>query len=309
MRESKYDKQEIAYLENSFTYGFDIGYQGSRDRQSSAKNILLKVGSEVELWNKLIKEVRHQRVAGPFDEVPFPSFIQSPIGLVPKAGNSGKMRLIFHLSYDFGPEEKDKSLKYHTPCKLCLVQYNDLDHATAHCLEVHQEAQEYQKANLSNENQGLVAFHDDMAEIPIYLGKTDVQSTFRLVLLSQQCFAWLVMMARNPKTQKWQFFVDKYLPFRASISCKIFQCFSDALAHITKFKTGQNSITNYLDDFLFVAYTKLLCNSIIQTFLDICETVGVPIAEEKTEWANTLLIFLGILLNGVCMTLGVPEEK
>ena len=39
LRESKYDEQEIAYLENSFTYGFDIGYQGSKDRQSSAKNI------------------------------------------------------------------------------------------------------------------------------------------------------------------------------------------------------------------------------------------------------------------------------
>ena len=253
--------------------------------------------------------MRHQRVAGPFDEVPFSSFVQSPIGLVPKVGNSGKTRLIFHLSYDFGPEEKDKSLNYHTPHKLCSVQYNNLDHATARCLEVHQEAQEYQKAKLSNENQGLVAFHDDMKEIPIYLRKTDVQSVFCLVPLSQQCFTWLVMMARNPKTKKWQFFVNKCLPFGASISCKIFQCFSDALAHITKFKTGQNSITNYLDNFLFVAYTKLLCNSMIQTFLDICETVGVPIVEEKTEWANTLIIFLGILLNGVHMTLSVPEEK
>ena len=64
------------------------------------------VGNETEMWNKIMKDVSAKRVAGPFDKIPFTNFIQSPIGLVPKAGN--KTRLIFHLSFNF--EDKDGNI-------------------------------------------------------------------------------------------------------------------------------------------------------------------------------------------------------
>ena len=88
LEEAQYDKKEIAYLENGFRYGFNIGYQGSKIRKSTAKNIPLHVGSKTELWNKLIKEVEAKRVAGPFDSIPYENYIKSPIGLVPKAGST-----------------------------------------------------------------------------------------------------------------------------------------------------------------------------------------------------------------------------
>ena len=47
-----------------------------------------------------MKEVKAERVAGPFESIPYENYIQSPIGLVPKSGN--KTRMIFHLSYKFG---------------------------------------------------------------------------------------------------------------------------------------------------------------------------------------------------------------
>ena len=40
-----------------------------------------------------------------------------------------------------------------------------------------------------------------------------------------------------------------------------------------------------------------------------CEDLGVPVSLEKTEWANQLIIFLGILLDGKLHLLAVPEEK
>ena len=134
LNESGYDMKEIEYLKQGFSEGFDIGYKGPLNRQSTARNIPLKVGTKTVLWNKLIKEVRLKRVAGPFDKVPFKNFIQSPIGLVPKAGNSGQTRLIFHLSYDFGTEKEQKSLNYHTLKEEFSVRYNDLDDAIAKCL-------------------------------------------------------------------------------------------------------------------------------------------------------------------------------
>ena len=41
----------------------------------------------------------------------------------------------------------------------------------------------------------------------------------------------------------------------------------------------------------------------------ICEKLGVPVSEEKTELATNIIVFLGILLNGNTYTLAVPEDK
>ena len=126
MRKYNYDAAATKYLKEGFTNGFDIGYQGPKERKSCSNKLPLHVGSKTELWNKLMKEVKLGRVAGPFEEIPFDNFIQSPIGLVPKAGsNSGKTRLIFHLSYDFNPGEE--SLNFHTPRDICTMKYKDLD--------------------------------------------------------------------------------------------------------------------------------------------------------------------------------------
>ena len=98
---SKYDPEEIDFLISGFTQGFDIGYQGPTDRQDRSKNLPFRIGNERILWNKLMKEVKAKRVAGPFSEsdIPFTNYVQLPLGLVPKQGN--KARMIFHLSYDF----------------------------------------------------------------------------------------------------------------------------------------------------------------------------------------------------------------
>ena len=64
----------------------------------------------------------------------------------------------------------------------------------------------------------------------VYLLKTDAKSAFRLVPLSIECRKWLVMKARNPVSGEWAYFVNKCLPFGASISCALFQEVSDAVA-------------------------------------------------------------------------------
>ena len=93
--------------------------------------------------------------------------------------------------------------------------------------------------------------------------------------------------------------MDKCLPFGASISCALFQAFSDVLCFLAECKVRvQGLITNYLDDFLFLALTLMHCNRIITDFLDLWNSVGVPIAMEKTEWGTEVIIFLGILLDG-----------
>ena len=74
-----------------------------------------------------MKEVSLERYAGPYADIPYKDrFIQSPIGLVPKAEN--QTRLIFHLSYEF-KQSGNPSVNACTPRDKCSVKYHDLDDA------------------------------------------------------------------------------------------------------------------------------------------------------------------------------------
>ena len=66
LKDTNYDPLEIEFLEEGFTWGFDIGYEGPQQRTSFSESIPLSVGTETDLWNKLMKEVQLKRVAGPF---------------------------------------------------------------------------------------------------------------------------------------------------------------------------------------------------------------------------------------------------
>ena len=241
-----------------------------------------------------MKEVDAKRVAGPFNDIPFNNFIQSLVGLVPKAGN--KTRMIFHLSYDFG--ELEPSMNTATPKNLCLVKYNDLDCAVQQWLQLEKEWEE-------------MSLEEDDSKLTVFMGKTDLSAAFRILPLKICCICWLVFKARDPADGKFKYFVEKCLPFGASISCSHYQRFSNALKHILQYRVGTRarSLTNYLDDFLFLALVKAMCNQMIHAFLLLCQELNVPVAVEKTEWADSVMVFLGILLDGRHLTLLIPLDK
>ena len=133
LTQTNYDQKKQDYLISGFKQGFDIGYHGPEQRQDVSDNIPIKISSKLEMWNKVMKEVQANRYAGPFEDIPFNNYIQSPIGLVPKDGGK-KTRLIFHLSYNF--KSGGISLNHHTPKEMCKVKYRDLDHAVSNCLKM-----------------------------------------------------------------------------------------------------------------------------------------------------------------------------
>ena len=54
-------------LVNQFTRGFDLGYRGPINRKDQADNIPIRgVGDPIDRWNKIMKEVKGHRYAGPF---------------------------------------------------------------------------------------------------------------------------------------------------------------------------------------------------------------------------------------------------
>ena len=100
------------------------------------------------------------------------------------------------------------------------------------------------------------------------------------------------------------------MSFGASISCVHFQRFSNGLRHIVDMMTGtQHQITNFLDDFLFYAPSASSCDRLVRIFLNICNQIGFPVSMERTEWATSRIMFLGILLDGKNHRLCLPIDK
>ena len=277
--QSKYNVDKINFLIDGFENGFTLGYNRPENVQIKSPNLKFRgVGNKTILWNKVMKEVKLKRYAGPFSEIPFDSYIQSPIGLVPK-DNGKDTRLIFHLSYP--RNAKKKSVNANIPKELCSVEYPDFDKAIQLCLRARKSCK---------------------------ISKSDMRSAFRNLKMKKSHWRFLVMKAQSPLDEKIYYFVDKCLPFGSSISCAHFQAFSNAIAHIVKW-LSERDLLNYLNDFLFVALMKAVCNNQLKTFLKVCEKIRFPVSLDKTFWSSTLMTFLGLLINTVEQTVSIPTEK
>lgn len=113
------NKTDAELLRNGFMFGFKLMYEGPRV-ESSCQNLKSVIQNPNEAVNKIMKEVRAGRIAGPFKERPLKNLRLSPIGLVPK--KNGSWRLIHHLSFP-----KGSSLNDYIDDTLCSVKYTSLD--------------------------------------------------------------------------------------------------------------------------------------------------------------------------------------
>ena len=68
-------------------------------------------------------------------------------------------------------------------------------------------------------------------------------------------------------------------------------------------------MVNYLDDYFFAALLSAMCNLQLNTFLQVCEEIKFPVALEKTFWADSLMTFLGMLLDSERQIVCVPVDK
>ena len=135
-----------------------------------------------------------------------------------------------------------------------------------------------------------------------------MSSAFRHVPIAKSQWWLLVMKAEHPKTGKTYYFMDKCLLFGSSISCAIFQEVSNAIALIVTYRTWKPNV-NCLDDYLFVAALKRMCDLQIKMFLQVCKEIDFPVALEKTYWGTTLLTFLGLLLDTEKQLICIPMDK
>ena len=202
LKSEGYDVKETKFLVDGFQNGFSLGYMGSTAVTMRSPNLPLgSIEKHIILWNKIMKEVKEKCYAGPFAQIPFSTYIQSPIGLVLK-DNGTDWRLIFHQSYPCG---KGTSVNANTPEHMCKVQYPDFNEAIQLCIQTGKSC------NIS---------------------RLDMKVAFRNLGISRKYWRYLIMKARSPLDGKTYFFLDKCLAFGASISCSHFQRFSNSIAYL-----------------------------------------------------------------------------
>jgi hypothetical protein len=258
------------YLILGFTHGFKLGYTGQH-KASTSPNLKSCDEDPDIVQSKLQAELNSGRVKGPFTSPPFENFRVSPIGLVPKK-TPGQFRLIHHLSYPRGNSVND----FIDP-NLSSVNYSSFDDAVNKLLEL---------------GTGTL------------FCKTDIDSAFRLIPIHANDHHLLGFKFRG------QYYFDTCLPMGASSSCAIFERFSCSLQHISENILKIKHMVHILDDFLILGPANSnSCQNDLNKFLNFCSKIGVPIKEEKTENARTVIIFMGLELDSNMMEARLPQDK
>ena len=136
-----------------------------------------------------------------------------------------------------------------------------------------------------------------------FMAKTDIADAFRLIPLHPSQYHLTGFSWRN------KIYYDLCLPMGASSSCRIFERFSNALKFILIHRFQIVNVTKILDDFLFVSSSKLTCQRYLDIFIDLCQTINIPLAKHKTVAPTNEIIFLGIQINSTKMIAQLPEDK
>ena len=264
-----YDEDDMNALIEGFVQGFDLGCSNNMVAKE-CRNLVSAFDLPHIVDEKIRKEVSKGRIAGPYMQAPLPLLHISPLGVVPKK-DPGSYRLIHHLSHP-----KGESVNDHIPDEVAKVTYQTIDTAIMLIKSVGRGA---------------------------FLAKTDVSEAFRIMPVHPDQYHLLGM--------KWRglFYFDRCLPMGCRSSCRIFERFSSALQWIAEQKLEVCHVSHVLDDFLFIDSSYAGCRGALSGFIDMCQDIGVPIADDKTFLPSTTMTFLGYELDTEAMVVRLPKDK
>ena len=254
--------------------GFHTGIGRVPDVNIECTNLLSARRDKSFVTNAIAQEVTKGYLIGPLKELPYEHFRVSPIG-VAQSKYSLKKRLILDLS---SPHDVEGNLNINS---LIDKETYSLKYVTV----------------------------DDAMDIISKLGKgtlltkIDIKDAFRILPIHPD--------HRPFHCIKWEncYYVYARLAFGSRSSPAIFTQLSQALHYIATVNYGVQHLLFLLDD--FIAFDKPGANAQLtkDKLLYICDKLGIPLNDKKTEGPCSCLQYLGIELDTIAMEARLPKEK
>ncbi len=266
------DQTFASYIHAGFSAGFRIGYsRQAPSLKSSSKNHPSATANAIVVRNHIRAELEVGRLVGPLKKALAPLLHISPIGLVPKAHQPDKWRMIVDLSFPPG-----HSINEGISPELASMTYAKVDDAVQLIMQLGVRTQ---------------------------LVKLDLKNAYRIVPIHPQDHH-LLAIEWEGKT-----YVDRALPFGLRSAPKIFSAVADMIAWALHCAGVQHQL-HYLDDFLLLGAPDTEEGAtVLSIALEVFRSLGIPVATHKTEGPATLITFLGILIDTQAFEARLPPEE
>lgn len=257
------------YLLTGIKYGFHI-VDDVQLRCDQVETENYKSATCSKNIDKVEHQIKEEIANGHYKVVDHKPKIISALGAIPK-NNSAKVRLIHDCSRPAGTAVND----YATKDKF---RYQTLQEAV------------------------------DLIEPGHYMAKIDLANAYRSVRIHPTNYdvTGLKWVFTGDYTETY--LVDTRLPFGARKSPEIFNSLTQAVRQMLAWR-GIKGVVVYLDDFIIVSPTFQECLQTINILVQLVRKLGFQINYNKVEGPCQQLVFLGILLDSVKMTLFLPPGK
>ena len=264
------DRAWVESLLHGIQHGFRIGLLPQAAIRSMPKNLPSAEAHRGIIGLYLQQQVQAGQMLGPFHPKDCQGVILSSLGVIPKS-TPGKFRVIVDLSSPRGYSVNDNLRR-----NLTHVAYSSVEDAA---LAIH---------TLGRGTQ---------------LAKIDIRSAYRIVPIhpSERIFLGVLW--------EGQVFIDCQLPFGLASAPAIFSAVAEALEWILR-RRGVRGVIHYLDDFLLLGSPDTEeCAQALALTSQVCDELGVPLAEDKIEGPSQSLKFLGIQLSSNPPSVSLPPDK
>ncbi|XP_033750479.1 uncharacterized protein LOC117334786 [Pecten maximus] len=238
------------------------------------KNLRSAINDDITVDKLVESEVSKGFLCGPYKQLPFHSYRVSPIG-VSYGKYSGKPRLIVDLSSPH-QDEQHPSVNDLISKEECSLSYVRIDDA----INLIQQ--------LGNDTT---------------MCKTDISDAFKLMPIHPSqwhlyCIGW-----------KGSFYYYTKLAFGCRSSPKIFDNLSTAICWIARNNYGIDHILHLLDDFITFEEPEKCGDRNMSMLYVIFNGLNIPMALHKTCGPNTVIEYLGIILDSHKMEARLPIDK
>ena len=268
------DKSFSQLIIRGLKRGFHIGFQKPDAGLKTARSNMLSALQHPDIVSDYIaKELSSHhlaRVGSP--QLATSLHIQtSPLGVIPKKGQTNKWRLIMDLSSPTGHSVNDGIEK-----ELCSFHYPSISDAAT---------------QLNALGKGAL------------MAKMDIKQAYRNIPVAPE--------DRHLLGISWDstVYVDQVLPFGLRSAPLIFSAVAGALLWIMQ-KNGVTWALHYIDDFLTIGGPDSSeCLRNMQLMEETCAQAGLPIEQSKSMGPSSSIVFLGIEMDSITGTLSLPIDK